>query len=99
MTNEEAIKIIDKGLDVGNQMSFLTVDQMNEAKQKAIKALEQQIGLADYKHCLKHRLYERNIDNPTEFQELSMLMDAIENIMRQNADLKVRFAHDEITSN
>ena len=39
MTNEEAIKIIDKGLDIGNQMPFLTVDQMNEAKQKAIKAL------------------------------------------------------------
>lgn len=42
MTNEEAIKIIDKGLDIGNQMPFLTVDQMNEAKQKAIKALSQQ---------------------------------------------------------
>ena len=41
MTREEAIKIIDKGLDIGNQMPFLTVDQMNEAKQKAIKALEQ----------------------------------------------------------
>ena len=42
MTNEEAIKIIDKGLDIGNQMPFLTVDQMNEAKQKAIKALSEQ---------------------------------------------------------
>lgn len=42
MTREEAIKIIDKGLDIGNQMPFLTVDQMNEAKQMAIKALSQQ---------------------------------------------------------
>jgi uncharacterized paraquat-inducible protein A len=42
MTNEEAIKIIDKGLDIGDQMPFLTVDQMNEAKQMAIKALSQQ---------------------------------------------------------
>ena len=40
MTNEEAIKIIDKGLDIGKQMHFLTVEQMNEAKQMAIKALE-----------------------------------------------------------
>ena len=37
MTNEEAIEIIDKGLDIGNQMPFLTVDQMNEAKQKALE--------------------------------------------------------------
>ena len=42
MTNEEAIKIIDKGLDIGNQMPFLTRCQMNEAKQRAIKALSQQ---------------------------------------------------------
>ena len=42
MTNEEAIKIIDKGLDIGKQMHFLTVEQMNEAKQIAIKALSQQ---------------------------------------------------------
>ena len=42
MTNEEAIKIIDKGLDIGDQMPFLTVDQMNEAKQMAIKALSEQ---------------------------------------------------------
>lgn len=42
MTNEEASEIIDKGLDIGKQMPFLTVDQMDEAKQMAIKALSQQ---------------------------------------------------------
>lgn len=42
MTNEEAIEIIDKGLDIGVQMPFLTVGQMNEAKQMAIKAISGQ---------------------------------------------------------
>ena len=51
MTNEEAIKIIDKGVDIGNQMPFLTVDQMNEAKQMAIKALEQQNRIILCKDC------------------------------------------------
>ena len=48
MTNEEAIEIIDKGLDIGNQMPFLTVDQMNEAQQKAFKALRQGSGFWIY---------------------------------------------------
>ena len=57
MTNEEAIKIIDKGLDIGVQMPFLTVDQMNEAKQMAIKALsEQRTGhwISSPNNCFAH---------------------------------------------
>lgn len=35
---------------------------------------------------LKHRLYERYIDNPTEFKELAALLDDIMHVMKYNAE-------------
>ena len=44
MNKERAIEIIDNGLDIGKGMLFLTVDEMNEAKQMAIDAIGRDKG-------------------------------------------------------
>lgn len=44
MNKERAIEIIDKGLDIGKGMLFLTVDEMNEAKKMAIDAIGRDKG-------------------------------------------------------
>ena len=49
-----------------------------------VEKMETELTIADYKHALKHRLYVRYMDNPTEFMELSKLMDDVEELMKDN---------------
>ena len=49
-----------------------------------VEKMETELKISDYKHALKHRLYERYMDNPTEFMELSKLMDDVEELMKDN---------------
>ena len=49
-----------------------------------VEKMETELKISDYKHALKHRLYERYMDNPTEFMELSKLMDDVEELMKGN---------------
>ena len=54
--------------------------------------------MTNYKKILKHRLYERYMDNPAEFMELCKLMDDIDDVIRQNDTISREAACDAIAA-
>ena len=54
--------------------------------------------MTNYKKILKHRLYERYMNNPAEFRELCKLLDDIDEVIMQNDTISREAACDAIAA-